>query len=68
MAFGIMIPGWYSGTLADSLGYEKFFLLSFLASLPGIISIFFLPLAKTPGEEVKSPPMISELDETDRSN
>ncbi len=44
MALGVMLPGYISGRLADSLGYEKFFLVSFLASIPGLVSIFFLPL------------------------
>jgi PAT family beta-lactamase induction signal transducer AmpG len=47
MAFGVMIPGIQSGKMADSLGYEQFFLISFLASLPGIIAIFWLPMEKT---------------------
>ncbi len=44
MALGVMLPGFISGHLADSLGYEKFFLVSFFASIPGLASIFFLPL------------------------
>jgi len=44
MALGIMLPGAASGFLAHSLGYANFFLLSFFASLPGIVAIFFLPL------------------------
>lgn len=44
MAFGVMIPGFVSGRLADSFGYEQFFLISFLASIPGLIAIFGLPL------------------------
>ncbi|MGD9682139.1 MAG: MFS transporter [Candidatus Obscuribacterales bacterium] len=44
MALGLMIPGAVSGNIADSVGYEKFFLFSFLVSIPGIITIFFLPL------------------------
>ncbi|MCA9802676.1 MAG: MFS transporter [Cyanobacteria bacterium HKST-UBA02] len=46
MALGLMIPGAVSGNIADSVGYEKFFLFSFLVSIPGIITIFFLPLEK----------------------
>ena len=50
MAFGIMIPGYYSGMLVDSIGYEKFFMFSFIASIPGLISILFLPLEKNTEE------------------
>ena len=44
MAFGVMVPGWVSGMIADAFGYEKLFLISFLAAIPGIITIFWLPL------------------------
>lgn len=44
MAFGVMIPGYFSGMIADKLGYEKLFLISFLAAIPGITTIFWLPL------------------------
>jgi len=45
MALGVMLPGSVSGYLQASLGYTSFFLVSFLASLPGLVSIFFLPIA-----------------------
>ena len=51
MAFGVMIPGFISGQLADSVGYERFFLISFLASLPGMAAIFALPLDKSAVDE-----------------
>ncbi len=44
MAAGVMIPGYYSGTLQGQLGYAHFFLLSFVVSIPGMITIFLLPL------------------------
>ena len=44
MALGMLIPGYFSGSLCTQLGYQNFFLLSFLLSIPGIIAIFFLPL------------------------
>jgi MFS transporter, PAT family, beta-lactamase induction signal transducer AmpG len=44
MALGVMLPGAYSGFLQQSLGYANFFLVSFLAAIPGIIAIFFLPI------------------------
>lgn len=44
MALGIMLPGCISGFLSSYLGYPLFFFVSFLASLPGIIIIRYLPL------------------------
>ena len=44
MALGMMIPGAASGYLVTWLGYQNFFLISFVAAIPGIITIFFLPL------------------------
>jgi MFS transporter, PAT family, beta-lactamase induction signal transducer AmpG len=43
MALGMMIPQGISGYLTQ-LGYANFFLLSFFASLPGLATIFFLPI------------------------
>jgi PAT family beta-lactamase induction signal transducer AmpG len=44
MAAGVMVPGVFSGYLQAWIGYEKFFLMSFLVALPGLATIFFLPL------------------------
>jgi PAT family beta-lactamase induction signal transducer AmpG len=44
MALGIMLPGFFSGDLAQALGYKTFFLVSFLAAIPGMITILLLPL------------------------
>lgn len=49
MALGLIIPGYVSGYMTTWLGYPNFFLVSFLASIPGIITIFFLPIKN--GEE-----------------
>jgi MFS transporter, PAT family, beta-lactamase induction signal transducer AmpG len=43
MAVGIMLPGAISGYLADGLGYQQFFLISFFCSLPGIFFTSKLP-------------------------
>lgn len=45
MAIGMIIPGIISGYLVDIAGYEKFFLFSFLASIPGLILTYKLPHA-----------------------
>ncbi len=44
MALGLVVPGYISGYMTTWLGYPNFFLVSFLASIPGIITIFFLPI------------------------
>jgi len=44
MALGMMIPGLISGYLQHALGYEKFFILVCLATIPGMLTIFFLPV------------------------
>ena len=44
MALGVMLPGYVSGFLSTQLGYANFFLFSFFVSLPGIITIPYLPL------------------------
>ncbi|MGH2415256.1 MAG: MFS transporter, partial [Microcystaceae cyanobacterium] len=44
MATGIFIPGLLSGYIQTWIGYESYFLLSFFVSVPGLITIFFLPL------------------------
>ncbi|MBD2666541.1 major facilitator superfamily MFS_1 [Richelia sinica FACHB-800] len=46
MALGLMLPGAISGTIQKSLGYPLFFVLVCLLTIPGIITIFFIPLAE----------------------
>ncbi len=45
MALGLMIPGAISGAIQQTLGYPLFFLLVCLLTIPGMITIFFIPLA-----------------------
>jgi len=44
MAAGVLIPGVFSGYLQAYLGYPNYFLMSSLAVIPGMLTIFFLPL------------------------
>ena len=46
MALGLMIPGAISGQIQQSLGYPLFFVLVCLATVPGMLTIFFIPLAE----------------------
>ncbi len=44
MAAGILLPGIVSGYLQVWIGYESYFLMSFLVAIPGLATIYFLPL------------------------
>nr|WP_325078916.1 MFS transporter [Sphaerospermopsis aphanizomenoides] len=48
MALGLMIPGAISGQIQQSLGYPLFFILVCLATIPGMLTIFFIPLPSEP--------------------
>jgi PAT family beta-lactamase induction signal transducer AmpG len=43
MAVGMMIPGFLSGIVQQSVGYFWLFTISLLLGIPGMIPIFFLP-------------------------
>ena len=47
MALGMMIPGMFSGTLQEAIGYKGFFLWVVLSTIPGFI---VAALVKIPGE------------------
>ncbi|BAY94892.1 MULTISPECIES: MFS transporter [unclassified Tolypothrix] len=51
MALGLMLPGAISGTIQQAVGYPLFFVLVCLLTIPGMLSIFFIPLT----EPVKPP-------------
>lgn len=44
MALGMMIPGLISGYLQQRVGYPVFFILVFLLTIPGLTTLFFIPL------------------------
>jgi PAT family beta-lactamase induction signal transducer AmpG len=46
MAAGVMLPGIFSGYLQAWMGYQNYFLMSFLVAIPGLFTIFFLPLSE----------------------
>jgi PAT family beta-lactamase induction signal transducer AmpG len=43
MALGVMLPGLISGYLQQTLGYPLFFIIVCLLTIPGIITLFFIP-------------------------
>ncbi|OWY67088.1 MFS transporter [cyanobacterium TDX16] len=44
MALGMMLPGFISGYLQQVLGYPMFFILVCLLAIPGISTLYFIPL------------------------
>ena len=46
MALGLMLPGAVSGAIQKSLGYPLFFVLVCLLTIPGMLTIFLIPLGK----------------------
>ena len=46
MALGMMIPGMWSGWLADHVGYVRFFALVLLATLPSFVVALWIPLER----------------------
>lgn len=51
MAVGMMIPGFVSGVIQMEVGYVWLFTLSVLTTIPGMITIFFLPLEENEEKE-----------------
>jgi len=45
MALGLMIPGAISGAIQQALGYPLFFVLVCLLTIPGMLTIFFIPFS-----------------------
>ena len=43
MALGMMLPGMISGYLQEALGYRMFFIAVCLLTIPGMMTIFFIP-------------------------
>jgi len=43
MALGMMLPGFKSGTLQQAVGYRAFFIIVCVMTIPGILTIPFIP-------------------------
>lgn len=54
MAFGMLVAGALSGYFCDRFGYSQFFLFSFFASIPGMITVYFLPIWRHQSESKQS--------------
>ncbi len=46
MALGMMLPGFASGWLQQAVGYKAFFIIVCVMTIPGMLTIFFIPTEK----------------------
>ncbi len=53
MALGMMLPGMFSGWLADIIGYKHFFIWVVIATIPAFLITKFIPLDPTFGKKTK---------------
>jgi PAT family beta-lactamase induction signal transducer AmpG len=53
MALGMMLPGMFSGSLQELLGYKNFFLWVILATIPAFIVVAFAKIDPLFGKKVK---------------
>jgi len=53
MALGMMLPGMFSGWLQEIIGYQHFFVWVLLATIPGFLVVFFVPLDAEFGKKGK---------------
>jgi PAT family beta-lactamase induction signal transducer AmpG len=53
MALGMMLPGMFSGWLQEIIGYQHFFVWVMLATIPGFVVVFFVPLDPEFGKKGK---------------
>lgn len=51
MALGLMVPGMWSGWLADYLGYRLFFISVLISTIPGFIMTALIPLDREFGKK-----------------
>ena len=47
-----MIPGMISGGIQKAVGYPVFFVLVCLLTIPGMITLFFIPLNEEPTSQM----------------
>ncbi len=55
MALGMMLPGFASGYIQKALGYQHFFILTAVLGIPGILTLFIIPLPETEPEKPSAP-------------
>ena len=52
MNLGFMIPGMVSGWIYEQVGYEKFFFIALLVSIPAFLLAWFVPFTH-PDKEIE---------------
>jgi PAT family beta-lactamase induction signal transducer AmpG len=55
MALGMMVPGMFSGSLQELLGYKNFFLWVILATIPGFLVVAFAKIDPSFGKKSVQP-------------
>jgi len=50
MALGMMLPGFISGYLQQAVGYKMFFIMVCILTIPGLLTILFIPKDEKPEE------------------
>lgn len=51
MALGMMVPGMFSGWLQEVIGYQHFFIWVMISTIPGFLTLPFIPLDKDFGKK-----------------
>lgn len=62
MALGMMLPGLVSGYIQQALGYRLFFVVVFLLAIPGMLTLFFIPLNQEVTYPSKEPQLAEQLE------
>ena len=63
MALGMMLPGMVSGWIQEMIGYQYFFVWVLLATIPGFIVAFLIPVDPEFGKAEQAPPSGEVVDE-----
>jgi PAT family beta-lactamase induction signal transducer AmpG len=66
MALGMMVPGLISGYLQEKVGYSSFFIIAFILTVPGLLTIIFIP--KTPVEFLQAVFAKTKVNVVDKKN
>jgi PAT family beta-lactamase induction signal transducer AmpG len=44
MALGMMLPGMWSGSLQEAIGYQRFFVWVMVATIPSFLAVWLIPI------------------------
>ena len=54
MAMGMMVPGMFSGSIQESIGYYYFFIWVMISTIPGLIMIKYITIDSKFGIKTKN--------------